>query len=58
MATLDKLLRQELHTVDSQEESASFPAQVLKKLSGKAKEVSLLTYAISLLFLVKFFLAV
>ena len=36
--TLDKLLRQELHTVDSQEESASFPAQVLKKLSGKAKE--------------------
>ena len=36
--TLDKLLRQELHTVDSQEESANFPAQVLKKLSGKAKE--------------------
>ena len=38
VATLDKLLRQELHTVDSQEESANFPAQVLKKLSGKAKE--------------------
>lgn len=36
--TLDKLLRQELHTVDSQEESANFPAQVLKKLTGKAKE--------------------
>ena len=35
---LDKLLRQELHTVDSQEESANFPAQVLKKLTGKAKE--------------------
>ena len=38
VATLDKLLRQELHTVDSQEESGNFPAQVLKKLSGKAKE--------------------
>ena len=38
VATLDKLLRQELHTVDSQEESANFPAQVLKKLTGKAKE--------------------
>ena len=36
--TLDKLLRQELHTVDSQEESINFPAQVLKKLTGKAKE--------------------
>lgn len=36
--TLDKLLRQELHTVDSQEESTNFPAQVLKKLTGKAKE--------------------
>ena len=36
--TLDKLLRQELHTVDSQEESANFPAQVLKKLTGEAKE--------------------
>ena len=36
--TLDKLLRQELHTVDSQEESVNFPAQVLKKLTGKAKE--------------------
>ena len=36
--TLDKLLRQELHTVDSQEEGGNFPAQVLKKLSGKAKE--------------------
>ena len=30
----------------------------MKIFSGKAKEVSLLTYAISLLFLVKFFLAV
>ena len=38
VATLDKLLRQELHTVDSQEESVNFPAQVLKKLTGKAKE--------------------
>ena len=38
VATLDKLLRQELHTVDSQEESANFPTQVLKKLTGKAKE--------------------
>ena len=38
VATLDKLLRQELHTVDSQEEGGNFPAQVLKKLSGKAKE--------------------
>ena len=36
--TLDKLLRQELHTVDSKEESVNFPAQVLKKLTGKAKE--------------------
>ena len=36
--TLDKLLRQELHTVDSQEESVNCPAQVLKKLTGKAKE--------------------
>ena len=31
---------------------------VMKVFSGKAKEVSVLTYAISLLFLVKFFLAV
>lgn len=31
---------------------------VIKVFSGKAKEVSLLTYAISILFLVKFFLAV
>ena len=31
---------------------------VMKVFSGKAKEVSILTYAISLLFLVKFFLAV
>ena len=31
---------------------------IMKVFSGKAKEVSLLTYAISLLFLVKFFLAV
>ena len=31
---------------------------VMKVFGGKAKEVSVLTYAISLLFLVKFFLAV
>ena len=31
---------------------------VMKVFQGKAKEVSLLTYAISLLFLVKFFLVV
>ena len=31
---------------------------IMKVFSGKAKEVSILTYAISLLFLVKFFLAV
>ena len=31
---------------------------VMKVFSGKAKEVSILTYAISLLFLIKFFLAV
>ena len=31
---------------------------VIKVFSGKAKEVSILTYIISLLFLVKFFLAV
>ena len=31
---------------------------VIKVLSGKAKDVSLLTYIISLLFLVKFFLIV
>ena len=31
---------------------------VMKLFGGKAKEVSVLTYAISLLFLVKFFLAV
>ena len=38
VATLDKLLRQELHTAESEEESGNFPAQVLRKLSGKAKE--------------------
>ena len=31
---------------------------VIKVFTGKAKEVSVLTYAISLLFLVKFFLVV
>ena len=31
---------------------------IIKVFGGKAKEVSVLTYAISLLFLVKFFLAV
>ena len=31
---------------------------IMKVFGGKAKEVSLLTYAISILFLVKFFLAV
>ena len=36
--TLDKLLRQELHTVEPEETDSIFPAQVLKKLSGKAKE--------------------
>ena len=36
--TLDKLLRQELHTVQPEETEGIFPAQVLKKLSGKAKE--------------------
>lgn len=38
VATLDKLLRQELHTVEPEETEGIFPAQVLKKLSGKAKE--------------------
>ena len=38
VATLDKLLRQELHTVEPEETDSIFPAQVLKKLSGKAKE--------------------
>ena len=38
VATLDKLLRQELHTADTQEEDGYFPAQVLKRLSGKEKE--------------------
>ena len=38
VATLDKLLRQELHTVQPEETEGIFPAQVLKKLSGKAKE--------------------
>ena len=38
VATLDKLLRQELHTVEPEETESIFPAQVLKKLSGKAKE--------------------
>ena len=36
--TLDKLLRQELHIVEPEETEGIFPAQVLKKLSGKAKE--------------------
>ena len=36
--TLDKLLRQELHTIEPEETDSIFPAQVLKKLSGKAKE--------------------
>ena len=31
---------------------------IMKIFGGKAKEVSILTYAISILFLVKFFLAV
>ena len=31
--------------------------EIMKIFGGKAKEVSLLTYAISALFLVKFFLA-
>ena len=38
VATLDKLLRQELRTIEPEEDSVSFPAQVLKRLSGKAKE--------------------
>ncbi|MDO5546355.1 MAG: diadenylate cyclase CdaA [Eubacteriales bacterium] len=38
VATLDKLLRQELHTMEAEEEDGNFTAQVLKKLSGKAKE--------------------
>ena len=38
VATLDKLLRQELRTVESEEAEGSFPAQVLKVLSGKSKE--------------------
>ena len=36
--TLDKLLRQELHAVEEEEDNATFPAQMLKKLSGRAKE--------------------
>ena len=36
--TRDKLLRQELHIVEPEETEGIFPAQVLKKLSGKAKE--------------------
>ena len=36
--TLDKLLRQELHAVEEEEDNATFPAQMLKKLSGQAKE--------------------
>lgn len=36
--TLDKLLRQELHTIEPEEEGSNFPAQVLKKFSGRAKE--------------------
>ena len=38
VATLDKLLRQELHTAQPEDDGGIFPAQVLKKLSGKAKE--------------------
>ena len=38
VATLDKLLRQELRTAQPEETGGNFPAQVLKKLSGKAKE--------------------
>ena len=40
VATLDKLLRQELHTAEDQGEDSNFPAQVLRRLSGKAKEES------------------
>ena len=36
--TLDKLLRQELHTAQPEDDGGMFPAQVLRKLSGKAKE--------------------
>ena len=38
VATLDKLLRQELHTAQPEDDGGMFPAQVLRKLSGKAKE--------------------
>lgn len=38
VATLDKLLRQELRTAQPEETGGNFPAQVLKKLSGKVKE--------------------
>ena len=38
VTTLDKLLRQELHVDEDQTDAGTFPAQVLKKLSGKAKE--------------------
>lgn len=38
VATLDKLLRQELHCDESAEKDTIFPAQVLKKISGRAKE--------------------
>lgn len=40
VATLDKLLRQELHTAEDQGEDSNFPAQVLRRLSGKVKEES------------------
>ena len=32
------LLRQELHTAQPEDDGGMFPAQVLRKLSGKAKE--------------------
>ena len=38
VSTLDKLLRQELHTLEQEPSQGDFPAQVLKKLSGRAKE--------------------
>ena len=38
VATLDKLLRQELHTQAAEDTNTNFPSQMLKKLSGKAKE--------------------
>ena len=38
VSTLDKLLRQELHTIEPEETGGNFPAQVLRKLSGRAEE--------------------